>query len=289
MRGAAWALRPPPPSLPHNPPARCARGDRRLVRPDRPGRDALHLLLLQLPPQGYAAGRDHVQPGRGPAPPYEHPPCAAPQPPPTPSAPPPGQASASGCTCRSSPTASAPATRSSPRRDVAETHPRSPSAAPPSSLCSTHAILPSRPCPVSTGSFRPHRCVPPRCRRPKPRPTHPRQVDYAYTTIPTYPSGQIGSRPLAPTPPPLPDAAPSLPALSAVRPLAADSPSLAPATGFLLCSTAAGAVLRRPLREPTPEMQAQLKYYSPAAHAAVALAPRGSHARRRPDRRRGCL
>ena len=91
VRGAAWALRPPPPSLPHNPPARCARGDRRLVRPDRPGRDALHLLLLQLPPQGYAAGRDHVQPGRGPAPPHEHPSRAAPQPPPTPSAPPPGR------------------------------------------------------------------------------------------------------------------------------------------------------------------------------------------------------
>mmetsp|Transcript_28720 Transcript_28720/g.92017 ORF Transcript_28720/g.92017 Transcript_28720/m.92017 type:complete len:330 (+) Transcript_28720:77-1066(+) len=60
-------------------------------------------------------------------------------------------------------------------------------------------------------------------------------VDYAYTTIPTYPSGQIG---------------------------------------FLLCSTAAGAVLRRPLREPTPEMQAQLKYYSPAAHAAAFILPR---------------
>jgi len=59
-------------------------------------------------------------------------------------------------------------------------------------------------------------------------------VDYAYTTIPTYPSGQIG---------------------------------------FLLCSTAANTSLRRPFRSPTPIVQEQLKYYSPAAHAAAFVLP----------------
>lgn len=59
-------------------------------------------------------------------------------------------------------------------------------------------------------------------------------VDYSYTTIPTYPSGQIG---------------------------------------FLICSTAPDVVLRRPVREPTPELQAQLKYYSPAIHAASFVLP----------------
>ena len=59
-------------------------------------------------------------------------------------------------------------------------------------------------------------------------------VDYAYTTIPTYPSGQIG---------------------------------------FLICSSAPGHVLRAPIREPTPELQATLKYYAAASHAAAFVLP----------------
>ena len=58
-------------------------------------------------------------------------------------------------------------------------------------------------------------------------------VDYAFTTIPTYPSGQIG---------------------------------------FLLCSTSPNVVLREPSRAPPPALQQQLRYYSPAVHAA-AFAP----------------
>ena len=64
-------------------------------------------------------------------------------------------------------------------------------------------------------------------------------VDYAFTTIPTYPSGQIG---------------------------------------FLMCSTSPGAVLRRPVREPAPALQAQLKYYDPAVHAAAFVLPRFAEA-----------
>jgi len=60
-------------------------------------------------------------------------------------------------------------------------------------------------------------------------------VDYAYTTIPTYPSGQIG---------------------------------------FLLCSASPDTVLRRLAREPTPALLSQLKYYSPAVHAASFVMPR---------------
>ena len=59
-------------------------------------------------------------------------------------------------------------------------------------------------------------------------------VDYAFTTIPTYPSGQIG---------------------------------------FLMCCTSPNAVLRVPARTPPPEVQAQLKYYSPAVHAASFVLP----------------
>ncbi|KAL1499882.1 hypothetical protein AB1Y20_012565 [Prymnesium parvum] len=59
-------------------------------------------------------------------------------------------------------------------------------------------------------------------------------VDYAFTTIPTYPSGQIG---------------------------------------FLLCSTAPNVVLRSPARTPEPELAAQLKYYSSAVHAAAFVLP----------------
>ena len=55
-------------------------------------------------------------------------------------------------------------------------------------------------------------------------------VDYAFTTIPTYPSGQIG---------------------------------------FLLCSTSPNVVLREPSRTPPPALQQQLRYYSPAVHAAA--------------------
>jgi len=59
-------------------------------------------------------------------------------------------------------------------------------------------------------------------------------VDYAFTTIPTYPSGQIG---------------------------------------FLMCSTRPGQVLRQPVRTPDPEVSASLKYYSPAVHAAAFVLP----------------
>ena len=59
-------------------------------------------------------------------------------------------------------------------------------------------------------------------------------VDYAFTTIPTYPSGQIG---------------------------------------FLMCSTSPNAVLRQPTRTPEPALAAQLKYYSPAVHAASFVLP----------------
>uniref|UniRef100_A0A7S2HBD7 PABS domain-containing protein n=1 Tax=Haptolina brevifila TaxID=156173 RepID=A0A7S2HBD7_9EUKA len=59
-------------------------------------------------------------------------------------------------------------------------------------------------------------------------------VDYAFTTIPTYPSGQIG---------------------------------------FLMCSTSPGQVLRQPVRTPDPAVSASLKYYSPAVHAAAFVLP----------------
>lgn len=60
-------------------------------------------------------------------------------------------------------------------------------------------------------------------------------VDYCFTTVPTYPSGQIG---------------------------------------FLMCCTSPDYVLREPKREPSPELQAQLKYYTPAVHAAAFVLPR---------------
>jgi len=59
-------------------------------------------------------------------------------------------------------------------------------------------------------------------------------VDYAFTTIPTYPSGQIG---------------------------------------FLVCSTSPGHVLRLPAREPEPSVARALRYYSPAVHAASFVLP----------------
>lgn len=60
-------------------------------------------------------------------------------------------------------------------------------------------------------------------------------VDYAFTTIPTYPSGQIG---------------------------------------FLICSTSPDFVPRVPSRAPPAAMAASLKYYSPAAHAGAFVLPR---------------
>ena len=60
-------------------------------------------------------------------------------------------------------------------------------------------------------------------------------VDYAFTTIPTYPSGQIG---------------------------------------FLICSTLPEFVPRLPTRVPSPSMQQSLKYYSPAVHASAFILPR---------------
>ncbi|KAJ8599940.1 hypothetical protein CTAYLR_002808 [Chrysophaeum taylorii] len=58
-------------------------------------------------------------------------------------------------------------------------------------------------------------------------------VDYAYTTVPTYPSGQIG---------------------------------------FILCSLAQTS-LRHPKRVPDDEFQAKLKYYNPALHEASFVLP----------------
>ena len=60
-------------------------------------------------------------------------------------------------------------------------------------------------------------------------------VDYCYTTIPTCPSGQIG---------------------------------------FLMCSTTPDCVLRQPTRTPVAGLQEQLKYYTPAVHAASFVLPR---------------
>merc|ERR1719473_731354 len=60
-------------------------------------------------------------------------------------------------------------------------------------------------------------------------------VDYAYTTVPSYPSGQIG---------------------------------------MFVCCTQPNKVLRRPARKPTPEEQAALKYYSTEVHAASFVVPR---------------
>jgi spermidine synthase len=60
-------------------------------------------------------------------------------------------------------------------------------------------------------------------------------VEYAFTTIPSYPCGQIG---------------------------------------FLLCSLSdATDMLRKPRRRVEPEMQAQLRYYSPAVHRAAFVLP----------------
>lgn len=59
-------------------------------------------------------------------------------------------------------------------------------------------------------------------------------VEYAYTTIPTYPSGQIG---------------------------------------FIICGKSAGAVLREPIREPTEELQKALQYYNPDIHRAAFILP----------------
>jgi spermidine synthase len=59
-------------------------------------------------------------------------------------------------------------------------------------------------------------------------------VDYAFTTIPTYPSGQIG---------------------------------------FLVCSTTPGHALRAPAREPPRAVAASLRYYTPAVHAAAFVLP----------------
>eukprot|EP00180_Rhodochaete_pulchella_P002137 Plantae.Rhodophyta-Rhodochaete_pulchella.ctg32264.p1 GENE.Plantae.Rhodophyta-Rhodochaete_pulchella.ctg32264~~Plantae.Rhodophyta-Rhodochaete_pulchella.ctg32264.p1 ORF type:complete len:287 (+),score=44.34 Plantae.Rhodophyta-Rhodochaete_pulchella.ctg32264:25-861(+) len=59
-------------------------------------------------------------------------------------------------------------------------------------------------------------------------------VEYAFTTIPTYPSGQIG---------------------------------------FLVCSKSDKAKLSEPLRTPGDDIQAKLRYYSPAVHRAAFVLP----------------
>lgn len=59
-------------------------------------------------------------------------------------------------------------------------------------------------------------------------------VGYAYTAVPTYPSGQIG---------------------------------------FVVCGMAADATLSMPTRSPPPDVQAGLRYYSPAIHRAAFVLP----------------
>lgn len=59
-------------------------------------------------------------------------------------------------------------------------------------------------------------------------------VGYAYTAVPTYPSGQIG---------------------------------------FVVCAKEANAVLDEPTRKPSAKVQAQLQYYSPAMHKAAFVLP----------------
>jgi spermidine synthase len=69
------------------------------------------------------------------------------------------------------------------------------------------------------------------------------EASYLYTSVPTYPSGQIG---------------------------------------FLLCRKKGGSsssMLSEPLRQPAEEMQAQLRYYSPSTHRAAFVLP--EFARRR--------
>lgn len=60
-------------------------------------------------------------------------------------------------------------------------------------------------------------------------------VEYAYTTIPTYPSGQIG---------------------------------------FVLCGKDKGTDLRNPLRHPSQKMTQTLQYYTPSIHKAAFVLPR---------------
>ena len=59
-------------------------------------------------------------------------------------------------------------------------------------------------------------------------------VGYAYTTIPTYPSGQIG---------------------------------------FIINAREAGVELHKPVREPSDELQEKLLYYSPEIHTAAFTLP----------------
>jgi len=59
-------------------------------------------------------------------------------------------------------------------------------------------------------------------------------VGYAYTAVPTYPSGQIG---------------------------------------FVVCAKDAGAALATPRRTPSAAVQGRLRYYSPAVHAAAFVLP----------------
>jgi spermidine synthase len=60
-------------------------------------------------------------------------------------------------------------------------------------------------------------------------------VDYAYTTVPSYPSGQIG---------------------------------------FIMCSLdGSPTALRRPVRTPSFELQSKLRYYSPTLHTASFVLP----------------
>mmetsp|Transcript_5931 Transcript_5931/g.12003 ORF Transcript_5931/g.12003 Transcript_5931/m.12003 type:complete len:294 (+) Transcript_5931:43-924(+) len=68
-------------------------------------------------------------------------------------------------------------------------------------------------------------------------------VDYAYTCIPTYPSGQIG---------------------------------------FMLCSKDSGKTFRSPLREPTTAQQDSMQYYSTEIHRAAFVLPEFARKELRP-------
>ena len=124
-------------------------------------------------------------------------------------------------------------------------------------------------------------------------------VDYAFTTIPTYPSGQIGFLVCSSTPngtpvflrtlawelgtrrvispPPLLCAQLPLSLLlrlsrtASAAPTACQPLAVAPWLSTFPCDCK--AVLRLPARAPQPELAAQLKYYSSAVHAAAFVLP----------------
>ena len=94
-------------------------------------------------------------------------------------------------------------------------------------------------------------------------------VDYCYTTIPTYPSGQAT--------PCCCCLGPRAPRSFERRHAARTYPhphTRAGQIGFLVCSTSPNATLREPRRRPPPPLQQQLRYYSPAVRIRNRPLPR---------------